>query len=179
MAARGPTARYAGIGAANLAGDLYCVSPPTTASASIADRAYFLRAIGTRGLGVGDFQIGRTTGVNSIGLGYPVRGSDGKINGVAVAPISLTWLGGYLANQRPPAAVDLLLVDDHGTVLGRAGKRQTPSGVNLGSNPLVDSMTRADHGSGLFRIAGIPVITAWDTVPLSDGAIHVALSVRP
>jgi hypothetical protein len=178
-AAEAPPYRYTGIGAANLSGDLYCLSPPPTSAINIADRAYFLRAVGTKSFGVGDFQIGRSSGISAIGTGYPVRDAGGAVNGIVLAALSLPFLHTYLTNQRPHAAFDVLVVDDHGTVLGRAGRRQTPSGVNLGSSRLVDSMVKSDHGSGLFQIAGSAVITAWDTVPLSDGATHVAVSVKP
>src|SRR5436190_19141152 len=61
MAALPALARYGSSGAADIQGNLFCLGIPFTSPVSIADRAYFLRAIGTREFGVGDYQQGRVT----------------------------------------------------------------------------------------------------------------------
>ncbi len=73
--------------------------------------------------------------------------------------------------------MDTLIVDDHGTVLARAGVQPTEDGTNLAGTRLVQSMLTDDFGHSRSRLAGEPVATAWGTVPLSDGEIHVAVSV--
>lgn len=177
MAARF-SARYTALEAANRSADVWCSAPPLTGRVNVGDRVYFLRAVGTRGFGVGDFQIGRVSGQNGIGMGYPTRSSSGVINGIVLSPLSLTWLDRYVERNRPQAAFDVLVVDDHGTVLARAGAIRTPVGRNLGAAPLVMRMLMAAQGAGHFRLGGHLVATAFRTVPSSDGAVHVAVSVR-
>lgn len=164
--------------AADRSADVWCSAPPLTDPVNLADRVYFLRAIGTRGFAVGDFQIGKVSGQQVIGMGYPTRSGSGAINGIVLSPLSLTWLDRYVERTRPHTAFDVLLVDDHGTVLARAGAIRTPLGRNLGADALVKQMLEADQGAGHFRLGGHRVASAFRTVPSSDGAVHVAVSVR-
>ena len=167
--------RYTGAGAADLDGDLYCFSAGIPSPVNIADRAYFLHTLGSRDFAVGDFQIGRATGVNSLGLGYPVFG--GETSGITLSPLSLDWLGARIARTQSAKSVDVLVVDDHGTVLARSGAVATADGTNLARTRLVRSMLRRDFGHSRLGLAGQAVAAAWGIVPLSDGEIHVAVSV--
>ena len=70
------------------------------------------------------------------------------------------------------------MIDDHGTVLARAGERPTRPEINIGNNALVKAMIADAEGEGNFRLDKQPVTSAFDTVPLSDGNMHVAISVK-
>ena len=178
MAAQLRSPRFTIIGASDRAGDLYCASQPLSSPVSIADRPYFLRAIGIRGYAVGDFQVGKLSGIKALGMGYPTRGADGAVNGVVFSDMSVSWLDRHVGGKRPRGALDVLAVDEHGTVLARAGKSQTTPGRNLGAKSLVRAMLANDRGIGAFRLAGQPVISAFDVVRPTGGAVHVAVSVR-
>lgn len=178
MAPRLGSPRFTIIGAADRAGDLYCASQPLTSPVGIADRPYFLRAIGSQRYAVGDFQIGKLSGIKALGMGYPTRGADGAVNGVVFSDMSVDWLDRHVGGKRPRGSLDVLVVDEHGTVLARAGKRRTSPGRNLGAKSLVRAMLANDRGIGAFRLAGLDVISAFDTVRPSGGAVHVAVSVR-
>jgi hypothetical protein len=170
--------RYGVSGAADLEGNVFCLGIPFTPPLSIADRAYFLRAVGTRDLGVGDYQTGRVTGLGQIGLGFPTIASR-RVTGIVLTVLSLDWLQRRITHRRPRGAVDVLVIDDHGTVLARAGRRPTRPGTNLGGNALVEAMLRHVQGEGTFRLGRKKLVrTAFDTVPLSDGNLHVAVSLR-
>jgi Cache domain len=165
-------ARYGAFGASNLSGSVYCLSVAFTPPLSIADRAYFLRALGTRGFGVGDFQFGRATGSGAVGLGYPVI-SGGVDSGIVLATLATTWLDERLESDRHGAR-DLLLIDDHGTVTAHAGATPTTVGTNLGGVALVKKALGDESGETSTRFGGHKVRAAFETVPLSDGAMHVA-----
>jgi hypothetical protein len=169
--------RYTGAGAADLEGDLYCFSAGIPSPVNIADRAYFLHTLGSRDFAVGDFQIGRATGINSIGLGFPVFDGTGEVTGITLSPLSLDWLQARTARRQSEKAVDTLIVDDHGTVLARSGEVPTADGTNLAGDRLVQSMLTEDFGHGRHRLAGSRVHSAWGVVPLSGGEIHVAVGV--
>ena len=177
MAARAGDPRYTALGAADLSGNVYCLSIPYAPPVSIADRAYFLRALGTGDLGVGDFQIGRATGQGSVGLGFPVV-AGGRTHGIVYSPLSLAWLDARIEAQRRRPARDLLVIDDHGTVLAHAGPAAVTQGANLGGTALVKKALKLDRSEGKTRFRGKRVFAAIDVVPLSDGAIHVTVSAR-
>jgi hypothetical protein len=170
--------RFTVIGAANLTGQIDCTSKPLTSAASIADRPYFRRGMDTRGYAVGDFQLGRVAGDESLGMGFPVHGFDGAINGLVFSSMSVNWLDRRVGAKRPGGALDVLVVDEHGTVLARAGRRQTPLGRNLAAKSLVQEMLAKDRGTGTFRFAGRRVTGAFGVVGPTGGAVHVAVSVR-
>jgi hypothetical protein len=170
--------RFTAVGASDLDGDLYCLTSGMQSPINIADRAYFLRTLGTRDLGVGDYQIGRATGIDAIGLGYPVIDTGGAVTGIVLSPLALPWLQSRIERRASAKALDSLIVDDHGTVLTRVGEVQTDRGTNLGGSRLVDRALAEDVGSGNFKRPGnVRIGAAWGTVPLSDGAIHVIISV--
>jgi hypothetical protein len=162
MAALPAVARYGASGAADLQGNVFCLGIPFTPPLSIADRAYFLRAIG----------------LGQVGLGFPtVVGR--RVTGIVLTVLSLDWLEHRITHRRPRGAVDVLVIDDHGTVLARAGRRHTRPGTNLGSNTLVKAMLSHVRGEGTFRLGRKKLVrTAFDTVRLSDGNMHVAVSLR-
>ncbi|MGH2627205.1 MAG: PDC sensor domain-containing protein, partial [Anaerolineales bacterium] len=54
---------YANLGVADLEGDVYCSALPTSQPVNVSDRAYFQRALAGGGFAIGDYQIGRITGV--------------------------------------------------------------------------------------------------------------------
>jgi hypothetical protein len=176
MAALPPMSRYGSSGAADARGNIFCLGIPSSSPVNIADRAYFLRAIGTRDLGVGDFQLGRVTGLGSIGLGFPTI-VNGRVTGIVLTVLSLDWLERRIANRRPRGALDVLVIDDHGTVLARAGRQPTRPGTNVGGSALVKAMLDRGQGEGTFRLGKRRVRTAFDVVPLSADNIRVAVSV--
>jgi hypothetical protein len=174
-----PRGEFTAFGAATADGTENCLSLPLDAPVDIGDRVYLLRALGTGGLGVGDFQIGRVTGITSIGLGYPVSGSSKGGEGIVLAPIDLSWLGKRLSDELDPDVKDLLVTDDHGTVLARVGETKTPIGENLGSDELVQAMLADGDGSGEFSSDAGKLAYGFTTVPASADEIHVAVGVEP
>jgi hypothetical protein len=126
---------------------------------------------------VGDFQIGRATGRGSVGLGFPVVAA-GRTHGIVYSPLSLAWLDARIEAQRRRPARDLLVIDDHGTVLAHAGPAAVTQGANLGGTALVKKALKLDRSEGKTRFGGKRVFAAIDVVPLSDGAIHVSVSAR-
>jgi hypothetical protein len=180
MAARNTDPRYTTLGFATPDGNLDCLATPSATRVNIADRVYFLRATGTREYGVGIFQIGRATALGSIGLGYPVTDqASGTLLGVVISPLDLGFLATQVSQLRPAAAADVLVVDNNGTVLARTGTKATAAGTNLGADPLVRAMTASLNGTGSYTPSGTQRrVYAWATVPLSQGAVRVAVGLK-
>ena len=126
---------------------------------------------------MGDFQIGRATGQGSLGLGFPVI-AGGRTSGIVLSPLSLAWLDPRVEAQLRRPARDLLVIDDHGTVLAYAGPAAVVQGANLGGTALVKSALRRNRSEAKTRFGGKRVMAVTDVVPLSGGAIHVAVTSR-
>jgi hypothetical protein len=171
---------FTALGAATTEGDLNCLSIPITTPITVSDRAYFLRALGTGGLGVGDYQISRATGLQALGLGYPIdRSASGQRYVAVVTSVDLRWLAKRISDERDPDAVDVLVTDDHGTVLVRTSDVKTAAGENLGSDPLVQAMLSEGDGTGEFAGDAGNLAYGYTTVPASGDELHVAVGVRP
>jgi hypothetical protein len=63
---------YANLAAAAPDGSLFCSGLPVTRPINVSDRAYFRRALETRGFVAGDYQIDRATLKPTINFAYPV-----------------------------------------------------------------------------------------------------------
>jgi hypothetical protein len=70
------------------------------------------------------------------------------------------------------------VIDDHGTVLARAGRRHTRPGTNIGGSALVEAMLTRERGGGIFKLGHQRVLAAFDAVPRSAENIRMAVSVR-
>ncbi|MFL6648423.1 MAG: hypothetical protein ACJ8KO_10730, partial [Sulfurifustaceae bacterium] len=106
-----PFPYYRNIGVALRDGTVICRSHPSTAKVNIADRSYFVRAIESRDFGVGDYQIGRTTGLNSVNFGQAVVDARGEVRRVVFAALDLDWLNQLIATNEQPANSVLMAID--------------------------------------------------------------------
>lgn len=142
--------QFTTFGAAHLDGNLFCTAQAQTAAVSIDDRAYFHRALESKDLGVGDYQIGKVTGKQSAGLGFPVLDAAGKAHGIVLAPVDLDWLNQRVANLKLPAGANALVVDSQGVILATNIDPKMYVGKPLSESVLGDTMMRQIEGTGEF-----------------------------
>jgi hypothetical protein len=109
--------RYANLGVIRPNGLLACSTLPFEGAVDLSDRPYFMRAIATGTLAVGECQIGRVTGRATVNFGYPVYTEDGQLRGVLFAALDLGWLAEFAREAPLPPASTLLILDRQGTVL--------------------------------------------------------------
>ena len=97
--------RYANLGVIKTNGDVPASALPLTKPVNLADRAFFQRALATRDLSIGDYQVGRITGKPSFNLGYPVFDPSGQVQAVVFAALDLDWLNrsDYALQMQLPA----------------------------------------------------------------------------
>jgi len=110
---------YLNLGVIAPSGALVCSALPLTQPVNLADRAYFKRAMATKNLAIGEYQIGRVTGKATINVGYPVLDADRHVQSVAFAALDLSWINRLAATADLPPGTTLTLVDRRGTVLAR------------------------------------------------------------
>lgn len=123
---------YANVGVADLRGNLTCASVPILAPVNVADRAYFRRALQTGDFAVGDYIVGRVTGMASLGVARPIAGVDGAVAGIVILTLDLGWMEFVASRVAGPEIAErdasLVILDSDHTVL--AG---LPAGdVNVG-----------------------------------------------
>lgn len=110
---------YANIGMTDAEGRLLCSALPFTPPVEFSDRAWFRRAVAGRDFAIGDYLVGRLTGVPSVGMGYPVYGPDGRLLKVLYATLDLAWLHELAKTLPLPPGSVVVVVDAGGTVLFR------------------------------------------------------------
>jgi signal transduction histidine kinase len=113
--------RYANLGVIKTNGDVSASALPLTNTVNLADRSFFQRAIATRDLSLGDYQVGRITGRPSFNLGYPVVDSSGQVQAVVFAALDLEWVNrsDYALQMQLPQGATWTKIDGKGTTLVR------------------------------------------------------------
>lgn len=111
--------RYTNLGLLNRNGDVVCSAQPLKAPVNVADRLYFQRALATRLVAVGEYQIGRITGKPAINIGYPLPDRSEEVQSVIFAAIDLAWLRQLALDSQLPENSSLTMIDRNGTVLLR------------------------------------------------------------
>ncbi len=136
---------YLNIGIASTNGRVLCSAVPLTGPVTIADRAYFRRALKTGSFSVGNYQIGRITGKGSVNFAAPVASPRGNARWVAFAAVDLNWIHRMLANVRLLPGSSITVVDPGGTVLGREPDPGGRVGQSIAALPLMAILKHSSH----------------------------------
>jgi signal transduction histidine kinase/CheY-like chemotaxis protein len=163
---------YSVLGAADLAGNVYCSSLPLTEPVNLRERRNFREALATRTLAVGDFVIVRRSGKASLNLSYPILDSQGQPQAVISAGLDLAWLNRLAAEASLPPGSVLTMVDHQQTVLLREPAAPDWVGRSLATAPISERL-RVQPAGGTAELAGFGEWTglfAWMPVgPPRDG----------
>ena len=110
---------FANLGVIGLDGNITChaLDADTSVRAFLGDRPFFAQVMQTQKFSIGNYGIGPLTGLPSLGLGAPVYGVDGPLNGVAFAALDLSALGQALAETPLLAGASLWVLDRRNTVV--------------------------------------------------------------
>lgn len=159
---------YTNLGVAMPNGRVFCSARPMAQPVNIADRIYFQRAVQTRDFGVGDYQIGRITGVAAVNFGYPVIGDSGNLEAVVYAALDLSWLNQLFTTIDIPAGSTLAVIDRRGTILTRYPDAEKWMGKPVGESPLLQGVL-AHRGKGTAELEGLDGVTRlYAFAPLHD-----------
>jgi signal transduction histidine kinase len=125
------TPAYANIGIANAKGDIVCSGVPTTAVVNAADRPWFQRAVETGGFSVGDYQVGRITGTQSLSVSLPLYDKTGNLSSVLFLSLDLRKLNESLASLQLSKDTVLNVTDPNGTIVARSSDPDSWLGKTL------------------------------------------------
>ena len=170
---------YTNLGATSAQGDIYCSAAPLPGPVNVADRAYFRRAVAAGGLGIGDYQVGRVTGVHALNLGYPIL-EDGALRAVVYAALDLSWLSDMIDRLDLPPRSTLTVIDSGGTVLSRYPGPERWVGRSMAESHMVAAIL-ARHGEGTEEFTGLDGVSRlYAFAPLhasASGTVYVAVGV--
>lgn len=176
---------YANIGAIAPDGTPFASALPIAPGTNLKDRSYFQRAVASKDLAVGEFQIGRITRKASLNVAYPSLGPDGRLDAVVFAALDLSYFERYAADLHLPPGSSVMLLDKAGTVLARHPRHSEFVGTSAKDVPVVAEILARQYGvleaagiDGVERIfAFAPVGEATSGIPGAFLAIGVARGV--
>lgn len=168
------------VAAAKENGDLWCIPTGADAPVTVADRAYFTRAMQTKDFSVGDYQIGRVSGKASVGTAYPILSPTGDFRGVVLAPFDLAWVNTRLLQQRFPPDSEIFAIDSQGTVLAYWPNFSAYVGKSEADSPLVKAMLTQFEGSGDYvGLDGVTRNYAFAPVAGTNKDWIIAAGIKP
>ncbi|MEK7655190.1 MAG: ATP-binding protein [Patescibacteria group bacterium] len=130
--------RYANFGLIAPNGDILCSGVPFTPPINVADRLYFKKAIETKTFAMGEYQIGRITGVPTVNFGFPVYAKNGDLRGVLIGALNLLWMNRVLEGITLPPDTESFIVDRNGTVLAHHPNPDAWIGKTFTGSPVVN-----------------------------------------
>jgi PAS domain S-box-containing protein len=158
---------YASFGVIAPDGDLVCSTLPFSDPVNLSDHRYFHGALETRDFAIGDFQVGRVTGVRSINFGYPALDEAGAVQAVVFATLDLDWLNDLAAEAQLPDGSVLTVIDRHGTILARSLDPDQWVGQTLPDAPIIETVLSQGQGEiEEVGVDGVPRLYAF--MPLDD-----------
>jgi len=171
---------YTNLGVATRDGRVFCSALPLKQSVNIDDRSYFRRVLQVRDFAVGEYQVGRISGLPAINFGYPMLDASGRVQAVVFAGLNLSWINQLLSSIELPAGSILTVVDGRGTVLAHQPDPEPWVGKSMGSDDFVRTMlanvdehfTEHDDANGLTRF--------YVVAPLHrglSGTVYVSVSI--
>jgi signal transduction histidine kinase/ActR/RegA family two-component response regulator len=144
---------FVNMGATDPRGRVFCSAAPAPAAVDLSDRAFFIEAIRTGGLGVGEYVVSRIRKTGALGFGYPVRDARGAVTAVAFVSLDVRALQRDLDQLELPPGADVAVLDRAGVTLAAR-----PHGAAWGGRPFEAALVEA------ARAARGPV-----TLPGTDG----------
>jgi signal transduction histidine kinase len=150
---------YSVLGAADADGNIFCASTPLSYN-SVAERAFFERAIATDGLAVGNYWSDPATGQKMIHFAQRFLGPDGKVAGIVFAGLDLDWLSSHLTERGLPPTASVLIADRLGNIIARLPNPEGFLGKNMRKSheEIMDGSVAGWHETkgidGVVRIFG-------------------------
>ncbi len=133
-------AMYANLGAFDAQGQPICSALPYPPGVHAEDRMWFQRSLESESFALGDYQIGRITGVSVLVFGYPILDKGGQPVGVAFAALDLAWLDQAIAGISLPEDFTLTVLDGDGIVLARYPDTGDQIGLQLDDPAILEAV---------------------------------------
>ena len=133
-------------------GRVQCSTFPGLVGVDLGDRAYFKKAVESRGFVFSDYLFGRGAKVPIMTAAYPVSAIAAGEEAVIVAGINLDWMSSVMADLVGRPGISAVLIDSEGTILAAPSDQASMIGRALDSVPLLaavaDKAIRSDLPKG-------------------------------
>ena len=173
--------QYLNFGAIGPDAEVFCSAVPTTRRVNVSDRAYFQRALKTRGFAVGDFQIGRITAHPVVVFAHPDYDATGKLQTMVFAALDLTWLNQIAAKAQLPAGSTVTLFDSQGVILSRYPDPEKWIGQSRRDAPLTRIILtrRSADTAEETGLDGVPRLYAFAPLleGVSGGGVYLSVGI--
>ncbi len=173
--------QYLNFGAIGADGEVFCSAVPAVRRVNVSDRAYFQRALKTRGFAVGDFQIGRITAHPVVVFAHPDHDAAGKLQTMVFAALDLTWLNQIATKAQLPAGSAVTLFDSQGAILSRYPDPEKWIGQSRQDAPLT-RIILARRSAGTAEetgLDGVPRLYAFAPLleGVSGGGVYLSVGI--
>ncbi len=169
---------YAELGAATVDGAVVCSTNPTGLSHNIGDRAYFRRALETRGSVAGGYETGRITGRAVIVLARAAVDRNGETRAVVFAGVDLDRMTFAPGHHQLPQGGAVTVLDADGRILGGYPAPIEPRGAVFSDSHV--TATAWSQRSGTLEASssdGIARLVAFEPVRGLDRADYARVLV--
>jgi signal transduction histidine kinase len=170
---------YANFGAADGAGNVFCMTLPQRLPFSIAAQDYFKQAMVSRDFAISQYQISPTNSQAIITLAYPVLSPTGEPQGIVFASLDLRWLGPFMNASPLPAGSTLRVIDPNGVILASYPDGEIEIGRRLPEVSLShtvingkEGLTQGSNVNGLGRLYAYTPLNAG-----ADSSVYIIISI--
>ncbi|MCL4562008.1 MAG: histidine kinase [Chloroflexi bacterium] len=170
---------YANFGAADGAGNVFCMTLPQRLPINIAHLDYFQQSINSGDLAISEYQISSTSSQVMVTLAFPVMNPLGEPQGIVFANLDLRWLEQFITSAPLPAGSTLRVIDRNGIILASYPNGEIEIGRMMPESALTSQVLA--ETSGLTQgtdVNGIARLYAY--TPLHAGAnsdVHMIISI--
>ena len=176
-AVREKYSQYTGILTIDPDGMLFCDSLRTDRTLDLNDRGYFRQALLATDVVTPEPVFGRLTGASVLQIAYPARSETGELKFVLLASFNLQKFAEF-HRERLPQAMEILLLDESGTVLVRppTGGWIAPAGESMANTDLFRLATArtGEHVAEVKDIDGrVRVWAVADSSAIRDSGLHI------
>lgn len=135
-------------------GDPACSAVPTPGMTNLADRAYFQLVSRSNQTIVADVVTDRSRGNKIVVFGRAGHDPEGRVTGVFLVMLPLSWLERELARMHLPASAILAVLDGSGTVTARFPDPQALTGKTVMESAIVRGILATD-GDGTLEATNL------------------------
>jgi signal transduction histidine kinase len=121
---------YSLLAAADADGRIFCSSASLSYN-SVADQAFFKRAMAKDGLAVGNYWVDPTTHQKMIHFAERFYDGEGRIAGLVFAGLDLDWLSEHLKERGLSPTASILIADREGNIIARLPHPEALVGKNM------------------------------------------------
>lgn len=169
---------YANFGAADIDGNVFCMTLPQRLPVNIYDEEYFQQSLASRDFAISDYQISPTNSQTMITLAYPVLNALGQPQGIVFANLDLRWLEQFMTAPLPEGST-LRVIDPNGLTLASYPDGEIEIGQIMPEEDITRlvlqtqiGLTQGDDIHGVSRLFAFTPLN-----PEADPDVYVIISI--